>query len=199
MKKLSAQILVFSITGLLFASCSHFSTVSIAKRHYRSGYYVESYASNNSIRREETKAPESAMTAVNGNQPNIITSRPVSSGSESTALTEKMENIDGQITKIRSSAHPINHPAILISDFNTSNKAVESNGRTFQKNEIVALKRRYDGEGRHGLGGILWFLVVLLLILFLLNFILTLNLGGLVYIILVIALILLLFRLIGML
>ena len=40
MKKLFAPILLFAITGILFTSCSNTSKLAFAKRHYRSGYYV---------------------------------------------------------------------------------------------------------------------------------------------------------------
>jgi uncharacterized membrane protein YqaE (UPF0057 family) len=40
MKKLFAPILLLAITGILFSSCNNTSKLTFAKRHYRSGYYV---------------------------------------------------------------------------------------------------------------------------------------------------------------
>jgi hypothetical protein len=206
MKKIAIHILMFSMVGLLFDSCSRFSDVAIAKRHYRSGYYIETSASVNSVKKQETKVPQTIAASDKGVQQNINETqtmneiRTISSGNYNKAIAEKKENFaTTKLRDIKSTVHAILHPEILSPDINNPNKGSEVYRRIFPKDEITALNHRYDDGGRHALGGVLWFLVVLLLILFLLNFLLELNLGGLVYLILVVALILLLFRLIGML
>ncbi len=193
MKNVSKQILMFSIIGLLFGSCSRFSDVSIVKRHYRSGYHVEVLAQN-PVKKQEASTPEATIISAARNEQTVKKFRAISSSSENAAITKKEKINANQFNRTISGT-----PLVLNREVNNPNKEVESTGRAFLKNEIVTLKHKYDGERHHTLGGLLWFIVVLLLILFLLNFILTLNLGGLVYVILVVALILLLFRLIGML
>jgi uncharacterized membrane protein YqaE (UPF0057 family) len=40
MKKILASFILLAVAGSLFTSCSNLSKISIAKRHYRSGFYV---------------------------------------------------------------------------------------------------------------------------------------------------------------
>jgi uncharacterized membrane protein YqaE (UPF0057 family) len=49
MKKLFAPILLLVITGILFSSCSNTSKLTFAKRHYRSGYYVNLGGKSNTV------------------------------------------------------------------------------------------------------------------------------------------------------
>jgi len=192
MKKTFTQILMLSVIGLCLSSCSRFSNLSVTKRHYRGGYNIETYSLRNPSKIHETreleeKIPQSTITDQRVNQQNLAKLRSIAPETSARAISVKSVN------------HTVYPTENLQPAFRNSMKEPEVNRSAFHKNTMVSMERKYEGEGRHGLGGILWFIVVLLLILFLLNFILTLNLGGLVYIILVIALILLLFRLIGML
>ncbi len=194
MKKLSISIFIAALTGLLFSSCSHFSDVSMTKRHYRNGYYIETYASGKPVQKQEVKQEEarSKETDLPELKPNTL----VNNEATLTKGVENTMNQDGQIKKNRTAIYTMSHPTLNNSNLNADpDKELTV---TQKGNKITRLEHRYEGD-HHGIGGILWFLIVLLLILFLLNFILSFNLGGLVYIILVIALILLLFRLIGML
>ena len=189
---------MFSLIGLLFTSCSRFSTISVAKRHYRNGYYVEAFAQN-PVKKQETKPSTMPTLSTNKNQSNTTSQNSISLGKGSKTITEVRNDIVNQVNNKKSDKRLLFHPAIPSSEFSLLNKVVEPVGNTLLKKEIIKLRHRDDGERHHALGGFLWFLIVFLLILFLLNFILSLNLGGLVYIILVVAVILLLFRLIGML
>jgi uncharacterized membrane protein YqaE (UPF0057 family) len=47
MKKYILHILLITVTGILFSSCGNLSKLSITKRHYRSGYYVDFSKKNN--------------------------------------------------------------------------------------------------------------------------------------------------------
>ena len=41
MKKLFAPLVLLAISGILLSSCNNSSKLSLTKRHYRSGYYVD--------------------------------------------------------------------------------------------------------------------------------------------------------------
>jgi len=87
MKKRLTPFTVFSLLGgILFSSCTNFSGLSIAKRHYRSGYYVSSRkspctiaaAATNKVKIDkkatETSLPKQEITAV-VDEPSIVTSQ----------------------------------------------------------------------------------------------------------------------------
>ena len=195
MKKVASSVYVFAMVGILISSCSRFSDVSILKRHYRSGYYVENCSVSKPAQKESTKPQEPKQQVATapvdkGDQQSHNEFRRLAAKDRSITIADRNGITESQTKK----------SGTVLSSIESPIKEMATVRKVFKESKITTLKHSYDGgEGHGGLGGLLWLIVVVLLILFLLNFLLTLNLGGLVYIILVVALILLLFRLIGLL
>ena len=195
MKKITLSVYVLAVAVILLSSCSRFSDVSLLKRHYRSGYYVETCSASKPSQKTKAESQESnqqaAITPVDkGTQQKQSEFRRITPVNKNIDIAERVENKESQIKKSET----------VLRSFEAPVETNETSRKISNESKILNLKQAYDGGEHHSaLGGLLWLIIVVLLILFLLNFILTLNLGSLVYIILVVALILLLFRLIGML
>ncbi len=195
MKKSALSVCVFAVVGILLSSCSRFSDVSVLKRHYRNGYYVETCTNKKFVQKETAKLPElnkqiATAPVDKDNQQKPSELRNVAPMDKNIAVAARIENKENQVRKTET----------ILRSFNAPVKGTKASSEISNESKLVILNHSYDGGEHHSaLGGLLWLIIVVLLILFLLNFILALNLGSLVYIILVVALILLLFRLIGML
>lgn len=197
MKRSALSVYVFTVVGILLSSCSRFSDVSILKRHYRSGYYVETVAISKPVKQGETKLEETQPAQ----QQTAITPVYQSNQQKQSEFRSLKHNVKGIISaeKIENSENRFKNTGTVFRSLDTPVKGTVAIRRISHESNSTALKHSNDGGEHHGLGGLLWLIIVVLLILFLLNFLLALDLGSLVYIILVVALILLLFRLIGML
>ncbi len=199
-------LLLSALAGLLF-SCSTHSNIGITKRHYRSGYFVESYASNAVKKAKPFQQASDKITADNTNSAESaqLTDKQATALENNQNVTLSTSEVLAKNDVLAKNKVPISNPN-LVEKSNKSSLFVKNTLAEIpfyrfasEKRKYTFLRTRTQDDPRFSLGGFLWFIIVLLLILFILNFLLSFNLGGLVYLILLIALILLLFRLIGML
>ncbi len=182
MKKLIKSIILFVTASILLSSCS--SKLSLTKRHYRKGYYV-----NNSHKPTTTKIKGDDR---NANTKPIITElamqesiymEPISDNKILQSSTSNNYSGNNELKKQTISYHKItktetetyvNKQNIIIRNVKQLNKTVKNS--------------RSDGDGL----SLFWVVILVILILWLLGFLAGgFGLGGLINLLLVVALILL--------
>jgi hypothetical protein len=178
-KNLFTFAITFVIASILFSSCS------ITKRHYTSGYYV----SHNSGKQEPAKTQE--QTAQKKSKPSLYTLPTISEGTQATDINKPAEN--GAITannkqvaaKTNTTQYAKRTPAHLMTSPLKKNNFLITPKRA-KVNAVVADDLAADAFS------LFWIIILILLILWLVA-VLTggWGLGGFVYLLLVIALILL--------
>ena len=175
MKKLFASLLLATGVCILFSSCGN---MSLTKRHYSNGYYVDF---GNKKTKAETK--ESEKTAQN-------VSVPATEPTINNELSAKTKTETAQINT--DNKNDIQSAGKKLSDENPKVNTIKS----FLKNKFQlkkALNKRSDSGGH----SFLWKLCVLILILCLVSYLFGGFLGDIIYILFVIALILFILWLLG--
>ncbi|MBI2271876.1 MAG: hypothetical protein HYU69_16160 [Bacteroidetes bacterium] len=194
MKQFFNTIMIFATASILFVSCSRESGISLTKRHYRSGYYVErNHSSHVGVEARETgkssdkkvEVPVSISTLMPGQE---------SSGkviaSENKAGITKAKNVKELVRSIRPSSIKSEDQAPI--DNAITGGSVERKNMFFEKKEIMA-------SGSAIGHSLVWIIIVVLLILWGLSLLSGAGGGGLLWLLLVIALVLLILRLLGIL
>lgn len=193
MKKTHASVFILAFAGFLLSSCESTSNMSITKRHYRNGYYLE--RTNPNIQMQKMQ-----QTRVLPGERNIKPSNELKLTSGQNRIQPTKNNPEtplGQIKKVKTSIYTIDNAGKTINEINTPAKGIRENKSIFNKNKI-ATHKIHDGEESNGLGGLLWIIIIVLVILWALSYPLGgFGVGGLIYLLLVIALILLILRLLG--
>jgi hypothetical protein len=195
MKQTSAKFLLFSILAALLYSCSTNNSIGITKRHYRNGYFIENPVFVSSKKEKPSPASTAKITVATDNSTETREKSPTAENLTPYANPEISTDLSDSkaVPVLTEGRHKsISAAKNVLPEIPFYKTISAKRTRSF-------LKMPDEGDHHFSLGGFLWFIIVLLLILFLLNFLLSFNLGGLVYLILLIAVILLLFRLIGML
>ena len=191
MKKIIYSLFLFAAAAMLFASCStNLSTLSVTKRHYRSGYYVDmgttKHKTETASQKVKTTVAETTPVTQDAVDNNVSEPAPViMTPATSADATPKVKK---------------ETPKVITAS--TTPSAVSSEKKTITPNTITELKNirtvaksiSSQEEGRHSL---LWFIVVILIVLFVLSLLLNTGLGSIIYLLLVIALVLILLRLLG--
>ena len=175
MKKLFTSLLLAASACVLFSSCGN---MSLAKRHYSNGYYVDF---GNNKTKAETK--ESEKTAQNVSVP--ATEPTINNELSAKTKTETAQvNTDNNKNDIQSAGKKL-------SDENPKVNTIKS----FLKN-IFQLKKALNKRSDSGGHSFLWKLVVFLLVLWLVLYLIG-GLGDIIYLLLVVALILFILWLLG--
>lgn len=103
MKK-SSLVIMLLCSCLLLSSCSRLSDISITKRHYRSGYYVDLGGSH---KQNKTKHRASATVTTEAKTTEITTTAPVTATAIPSASDELKENSAVAPEKTISEASPV--------------------------------------------------------------------------------------------
>lgn len=182
MKKLLATLIPCIIVCLLLSSCN--SNVSIVKRHYRGGYYVD--------RTKKATAPTPVVNEVAKTTP--VKRVYIASISSPQNTIKEIPNEDASTIPNTIIAAPENVQHKNSNSFteNLVKKPVAVGAPTMQKEETSS-----EGIAGYGGGGgeraalsLLWIIVIIVLILLLIG-LLAGGLGDLIYLLLVVALVLL--------
>lgn len=187
MKKLITYLSICLIAGILFSSCK--SNISIAKRHYNKGYYVDYNSGKHdvtTVKEEEKTALSNIDRPVNFKQEKVAQNS-VSSQSDQNSVTEKniivasnkkmLPDVNAkQNTKqsLKSKIKTITNPAAKI------------------KHSLFGADKKSTASANDDALSIFWVVILILLILWAVGLLAGgFGLGGLINVLLVIALILL--------
>jgi len=198
MKKLLYSFFIFAGMAMIFSSCStQLPTVSIAKRHYKNGYYVS--VNNNKHTSDATSevtknviAEPASVAPVTSTANNVSETSPVeenTSGNTFTAPKNK-QNISKELT-----ASAVKHAAP-----GNLKRTITPNTVKELKNIQAASKLMVSENKNHSNNNnsLIWTIIVILLLLWLLSVLMGgWGLGGILHLLLVIALILLILHLLG--
>jgi hypothetical protein len=193
MKKLFTSAILFVTACLVLSSCAEqLSTISVAKRHYRNGYYVNIH--NNKpveLKTKEMKSflPEAySLASIDKKEDtkNDVVKNEKSTDVPEFPLTASASTDNSKHRNTTTSIIP--HKAKLI-------KMLVQNSAKIKN--IVSSDTKNVKKIRSG-GGLIWTIIVILLVLWLISFLAGgFGLGGLLYLLLVVALVLLLLRILG--
>lgn len=195
MKKITYSLFLFAATAMLLASCStQLSNVSVTKRHYRSGYYVDmgnakhktEIASQKTIVPAIETVPVSQVKEAN----NVSESTPIITTTASGTIASKKNKQDIPKELIASS-HKHSASGSL------TQLPVPNTVKELKNIQVISniLSESKSNDHNHSL---LWTIIVILLILWLISFLMGgWGLGGLLNLLLVIALILIILSLLG--
>jgi Family of unknown function (DUF5670) len=197
MKKIT--YLFFMLAGIagFLASCSSLSTVSVTKRHYNGGYFVQI---NNNKHKTEAIADKIKIAE---DQPVQIVQPAVANNEHQIVSTEEnlRTNILSETPKTKRdvskaiSASVISHSA----PGNLKNTMKPNTMKELQQINTTSKYLISESKGHNnGNNGLIWTIIVILLLLWLLSLLTGgWGLGGLIYILLVLAIILLILKLLG--
>jgi hypothetical protein len=188
MKKLLTIFSICITACILFSSCG--SNMSIAKRHYNKGYYIE-YA-----KRAPTTNPQKAGTKI-AQTKKALPSQTVQNTAKQTTV-HKQINQDIQPIPAVVTAGNENRPYKATSK-TSSKSTLPQNIASSETPVLQTNQTASDISGYHGDGGgeraalsLLWIVIIIILILWLIGILAGgFGLGGLINLLLVIALILL--------
>jgi hypothetical protein len=184
MKKLFAPFALFTVAVLLLSSCSNLTKISLTKRHYRSGYFVDFGG--------KKTAPAIAKLPARTKHQNLSSVIAKSEGS----LAINTPTVNSEKPVISQNKIQENPPVNLT---RYSTKQLLTEPFTIAENPSVQNKQTFSEENFSGGGPIasdglslLWIVIVILLILWLVGLLAGgWGLGGLINILLIIALVLL--------
>ena len=186
MKHLIRISVVCFIASLLFSSCS--SNLSITKRHYNNGYYIEyckgkqaAPAPKEEEKLSQTQTKEPVSTIKNQAIQNTIRRYP-----SQNPATQK--NVSATSSNEKTQRKAISQQAVKQA-LKKESKVVEDQSSQIRYALSETKKIRQDQSERDGLS-LFWIVILVLLILWALGF-LSGSVGGLIHLLLVIALILL--------
>ncbi len=187
MKNLIKLSTLFIATSMLFASCE--SNLSLTKRHYTSGYYID-YTKNTSITPKSTdKVAQTPATNVT-----IVANSPAKQNTESkNAVSIIKPKIASVTTTAKSLLPKINLQPVIKP--NAINGFITINSQPREANPILAesptTTDRVMDRGDRALS-LIWLVIVIILIIWLIGLIAGgFGLGGFINLLLLIALILL--------
>ncbi len=187
MKNLFKYACIFICTGILFTSCSHESSISLTKRHYRNGYYVERTSKSNAKQNEQEKvySKQSVFVSPKIDQP-VITDDVLANADK---ISENKQGDANHTTSFR--IKQVDRKAVIkailpgFSKIKTQLNTVKS--LLENKNKIKKIQDTPGDDAR----SFFWIVITVLLILWLLGFIAGgWGLGNLINLLLAIALIL---------
>ena len=197
MKKILLFLLVTVGASVVLSSCSQMSTITVAKRHFKNGYYID-YGSN----LKKTDVIQSDAPAKD--QPVLAsTQKPAVYKASIKAAFPRKELVNRE-------SLPNRDNAIATSELKQNNRATKNRSATLASNVAAVAKTLVEHPkeiknsiaekkitARHSNGNLIWTIIAILVILILLDILTGGWLGGLLYLLLVIVLILLLLRLLG--
>ncbi|HET7819799.1 MAG TPA: lmo0937 family membrane protein [Bacteroidia bacterium] len=194
MKKTIYPLVLFIIAGILLTSCStQLSTVSIKKRHYRSGYYVDianSKKNNESVIQEQQPIDTKQITNKITDNKTIAETTTPATILETTPAQKNEKTIPKDLTASAVKHTPTQTGKIKLKHITSSEELKNIAERAQYLSDI--------NKGNNNNGGLIWTIIVILLVLWLLALLTGgWGLGGLIYLLLVIALILLILKLLG--
>ncbi len=184
MKKLLAPFALFTLALLLLSSCSNLTKISLTKRHYRSGYFVD-FGGRRTV-------PAMAKLPAGNKHQNLS---PVITKTEG-SLAINTPAVNSEKPVISQNKILEKPPVNLIHSFT---KQLLAEPFTIAENPLVQNKQTFSEENFSGGGpvasdglSLLWIVIVILLILWLVGLLAGgWGLGGLINILLIIALVLL--------
>lgn len=196
MKKIAYSLFLFAGAAMLLASCStQLSNVSVTKRHYRSGYYVDmgNAKHKTEVASQKTIVPaiETAPVLQVKEENNVSKSTPVITSVATNPIASKKnkQDIPKELTA-SSHKHSASGSLMQLPVPNTVKEL--KNIQVISK--VLASENKRNNDGNHSL---IWTIIVILLVLWLVSILLDYSFGGLIYLLLVIALVLILLRLLG--
>jgi len=184
MKKLLAPFALFTLAVVLLSSCGNLTKLSLTKRHYRSGYFVD-FAKKRAIP-TVTKSPAGTrhqnLTLVTAKTETSLARNNPTANSEKLVIPQK---------QIQEKSH------FTISSTSTKQLLAEPMG--IAESPMVQNKQAFSEENDSGGGSaasaglsLLWIVIVIVLVLWLIGLLAGgWGLGGLINILLIVALILL--------
>lgn len=194
MKNLFVPFTLIILAGAMFSSCSNTSKLSITKRHYRSGYYVNWGSKKQTL--AVTKIPATTRHQVTpeviAKSENTVASKPSIVASLKSVIIQKLAPSKKiQISENRTVNSTSSGKNIFSTNANATNNVTESQS----VNNKQAIYDANDGDGgssERAALSLLWIVIVVILILWLIGILAGgWGLGGLINLLLVIALILL--------
>lgn len=194
MKKLATSTLLVTALSILFFSCSREAGISLTKRHYRSGYYVERnhsmpvQAKSVESKLSSDKKDAQSITAV-PQTPRHEDAKPVIT-KMSDKITDKTETPKRLVRSIKATSDEVYNR--FSTDKKTVTKPVENKYMFTDNSEMLRSSSSH--------GSLLWIIIILLVVLWVVSYSSGgWGLGGLLYLLLVIAVVLLILRLLGVL
>ena len=202
MKKISYSLFLLITATLLLSSCgTQLSTVSITKRHYSSGYYVDI---NNTKHKTET-ASQKTIPIATGTP--VLESSPVTREEVANNVSEttpvKAVTASGTIATPKNKNDNLKELTASTDKYSATNHQKQNiTLNTLQELKNIQTISRSISSERKGHNGnnhsLLWTIIVILLILWLISFLMGgWGLGGLLNLLLVIALVLIILSLLG--
>ena len=197
MKKFVYSLFLVITAAMVLASCStQLSTVSIEKRHYNKGYFVQmgkKYKSESASRDIKTSVAEPVRSTQVTSENNVSETVPVSE-TPVTGTIAVAKNKQAVSKNLTASAAKHSAPSNLKRNF-TPNTLKELKELKAASKRMVFESKSHDNNNNRGL---LWTIIVILLILWLISFLSGgWGLGGILHLLLVIALVLLILMLLG--
>lgn len=187
MKKLLIPFVIFVAAVMTLSSCSNLSKISITKRHYRSGYYVD-FGGNRNI----PPAPVSARTERTGKQPASALAKPgnyinTTIPAPSTHKLPLVQKVKEPLKTLEIVSKKV-VPQEPFQKIGTYPNSILNNDR-----QTMSQAAQYDGEhGERAALSLLWIVIVVILILWLIGILAgDFGIGPLINILLLIALVLL--------
>jgi len=186
MRKLLTPGAIFMVVCIFFSSCS--SNMSIAKRHYRGGYYVESVKRTqnvNPLKKDEVKTAQAKR-----NMPAYQIPDPPATNNTDKHVNRVSQTRDPIVTA--AADEKVEHKIIRQE---TAKQMVEQNvtatENTFSQNQqtFSSSAQYHDDDAAGAALSLLWIVIVIILIIWLVG--LVAGVGGLINLLLVVALILL--------
>lgn len=190
MKTFKVSSILVLTAGIFLSSCSHVSTFSVTKRHYRPGYYVE-YAGK--LPTPSKKQVEHALPQPQINNAKVAI---VPVGQKQIAPYVFAKNEIKQSDKDISSSAAIVHSSKSMGNAlpasNESSSKPSQNSKLLTNVILNSTNSMSDDNGRRSGLSIFWIVILIILILWLLGFLSGgWGLGPLINVLLIIALILL--------
>ena len=198
MKKLLSFILLAIGTSILISSCSQLPTLTIEKRHFNNGYYID-YGStikktdaNQSVK--EDKAEQPVLASVQQPSPDKAS---IKAALSKNGLENMEETFAGNDKSVANNIKETNttstkRPLGFVSKMASSAKTLVNNPRDIKN--LISEKKI---SARHDNGSLVWTIIAILIILILLDILTGGWLGALLWLVIVIVLIILLLRLLG--
>lgn len=188
MKKLPVYLILFFSAVIIFSSCASLPGVSVEKRNFRSGYYFDIITGKTNksepIKSEFNEEPSDLPVKLIPVD-NLIDPPPLLAGEEkkmAAAAVERKDKMKEKTIRKRFSA--------------VAQKTTHSAKAFFKENALTAPGFNNSTASVENGGGIIWTLVGILVLVWLLSLLTGgWGLGGLIYILLVVALLLAIFRL----
>lgn len=193
MKKITRSLFLLAAASLFLASCSQLANMTITKRHFNSGYYVDMGNAKHKTEAiaQQTKAPAAEITPVAQTANTNKTAEPVKTPATAvaTAAPGKKKDISRGLM-----ASALKHDA----SGNVKPTLVPNTLQELKSMKALSKRIALESKGNNNNHSLLWTIIVIILIIWLVSYLMGgWGLGGLLNLLLLIALILIILALLG--